>query len=80
MRPWLLNILTTFSLLLCVAVAALWVRSYWSADDWAWRTLHRIAGQVTEFGAFSARGLIRVSKKTLTVDRGFTPTPPTWSG
>ena len=32
MRRRLLNLLTLLSLLLCVAVAALWVRSYWRID------------------------------------------------
>jgi hypothetical protein len=30
----LLNFLTLLSLLLCVAVVALWVRSYWAWDSW----------------------------------------------
>lgn len=29
----LLNLLTALSLLPCVAVAALWVRSYWASDS-----------------------------------------------
>ena len=32
----LLNLLTLLSLLLCVAVAALWARSYWLEDNVAW--------------------------------------------
>lgn len=30
---WLLNALTTLSLLLCVAAVGLWVRSYWRCDN-----------------------------------------------
>src|SRR4051812_14209382 len=33
---WLLNTLTLASLLLCVALAGLWVRSYWVADRIHW--------------------------------------------
>jgi hypothetical protein len=36
MRRRLLNLLTALSLLLCVAVAALWVRSYWRYDQVNW--------------------------------------------
>ena len=32
----LLNFLTALSLLLCVAVVALWVRSYWVSDEVRW--------------------------------------------
>jgi len=35
MRRRLLNLLTALSLLLCVAVCVLWVRSYWIGDRWA---------------------------------------------
>ena len=37
MRRRLLNVLTALSLLLCVAVVALWVRSYRLADSVEWR-------------------------------------------
>jgi hypothetical protein len=33
MKRRLLNALTVLSLLLCVAVAVLWVRSYWTVDS-----------------------------------------------
>ena len=36
MRRRLLNLLTALSLLLCAAVCALWVRSYWSAATFDW--------------------------------------------
>jgi len=48
----LLNLLTALSLLLCVAVAALWVRSYFHSDAW---TYGRIAFQGTATAA-STRG------------------------
>src|SRR5688500_17921214 len=33
----LLNLVTLVSLVLCAAAVALWVRSYWVADSFAWR-------------------------------------------
>ena len=47
-----LNLLTALPLLLCVAAAALWVRSYWVADTLAWR------GEI-------ARGGVRVRVRTV---------------
>src|SRR5688572_15039431 len=43
MRRQLSNVLAALSLVLCVAVVALWVRSYWRADWLGWYT------SVTEF-------------------------------
>jgi hypothetical protein len=34
----LLNLLTALSLVLCVAVGALWVRSYFVFEEWVWQT------------------------------------------
>jgi hypothetical protein len=39
MRRRLLNLLTSLSLLLCVAACVLWARSYWAADFGGWETL-----------------------------------------
>ena len=33
MKRWVLNLLTAFSLLLCLSTAVLWVRSYWLRDS-----------------------------------------------
>src|SRR5689334_9073190 len=35
-RRHLLNLLTVLSLLVCVAVAPIWVRSYWMNDTYRW--------------------------------------------
>jgi hypothetical protein len=35
MKRRVVNVLTLLSLLLCMATVALWVRSYWQADEWA---------------------------------------------
>jgi hypothetical protein len=35
-----LSALTVLSLLLCVAVAVMWVRSYWVSDELIWTTAH----------------------------------------
>jgi hypothetical protein len=54
MQRRLLNLLTVLSLLLCVAVVILWVRSYWRADyvriqgwyEWKWIST---TGQLTVY-------------------------------
>ena len=45
----LLNLLTLLSLLLCVASAGLWVRSYWRSDYWSLR-YHRTALRAQSIG------------------------------
>ena len=40
MKRRLLNLLTALSLLLCVAVGVLWVRSYWATDVICYQVLH----------------------------------------
>jgi hypothetical protein len=43
MRRWLINILSALSLLLCIAIAVVWVRSYYKQDDInIYRTSHQI--------------------------------------
>ena len=54
MRRRLLNVLTVLSLLLCMAVCVLWVRSYWVADS-LWKSRWREADTRLE----SASGEIR---------------------
>jgi tRNA(Ile2) C34 agmatinyltransferase TiaS len=53
-RRRLLNLLTALSLLLCMAVVALWVRSYWYGEYFA--VQDSSAG--TAWGAFSGRFMI----------------------
>src|SRR4051812_3451744 len=38
LRRRLLNVPTAVSLLLCVAVCVLWVRSYFVSEQWVWQT------------------------------------------
>jgi hypothetical protein len=47
MKSRLLNLLTILSLLLCVAVVALWVRSYWTADVWHYRSYRKAETSVS---------------------------------
>jgi hypothetical protein len=42
-RRRLLNLLTALSLLVCVAAAALWVRSYWVPEEWS--TAYKLSGK-----------------------------------
>lgn len=36
MKRWGINIASALALLLCVAIAVLWVRSYWRCDQLAY--------------------------------------------
>jgi hypothetical protein len=59
----LFNLLTALSLLLCVAVVALWVRSYYVAD-WVGRANVRGAGEgrrVSEWGCLISDGLMMLA-------------------
>jgi hypothetical protein len=55
----LINLLTLLSLLLCVAVVVLWMRSYW-ASDWATVELPRPAWDVGQGYVFTRRGGVGV--------------------
>jgi hypothetical protein len=58
MRRRLVNSLTVLSLLLCVAAAALWVRSFYVQDVLRWQTTRAVDGGVrrTTCEIFSVRG------------------------
>ena len=56
----LLNPLTILSLLLCIAVCVLWVRSYWRHDAWNWGTRTGRAGVDSLRGYLSA-GAVEVT-------------------
>jgi hypothetical protein len=58
MRRRLLNLVTILSLLLCVAVCVLWVRSYYSGSEWA--TYQAADGAY--FCAESCRGAVRFAR------------------
>jgi hypothetical protein len=78
MKRRLPNLLTALSLLLCVAVVVLWVRSYFVAD-WITRTTVRPGGirrDVTEWVSFSSEGLIQVSAGSFQWGNG----PPPFAG
>jgi hypothetical protein len=77
MKRRLLNLLTAFSLLLCVAVIALWVRSYRRSDWITHRTLSRrdiapVEGEnqrpfivrAADFDVRTGSGNVRVSRRT----------------
>jgi hypothetical protein len=76
MKRRLLNVLTVLSLLLCVAVAVLWVRSGWVSDAVLY------GNGAGEYGVQSLRGVVVVAvtnrphaPRTLRVDR-FGALPP----
>ena len=62
MKRRLLNFLTALSLLLCAAVVALWVRSYWAADCLALWNAHR------ELSAESRVGYVTVKTSNISGD------------
>ena len=55
-----LNLLTLVSLLFCLAVCVLWVRSYWIDDDWKYQTLDAPKSRTTLYGFSSDLGTIYV--------------------
>ena len=63
MRRRLLNLLTALSLVLCVAVCVLWVRSHWRADHFQYGRVQFPGLRMTEDGynATSARGGLSLS-------------------
>ena len=68
MKRRLLNVLTAVSLLLCVAVIALWVRSYWCFDQLARQRLDA-TGRLRGVQANSYRGALAIH--SLLLDRTF---------
>ena len=55
MRGRLLNLVAAASLLLCAAVATLWVRGYWVSDEFGW-AYHRADGSRVALGLTSGGG------------------------
>jgi hypothetical protein len=70
MKRRLLNLMTSLSLLLCVAAVALWVRSFFVQDVLRWATTRDVGGDVrrTTYEVFSVRGhnVLRVQSNTYT--------------
>ena len=60
MKRRLLNLLTALSLLACVAVAGLWVRSHWAEDQGYWTT-----SPTRRLGFASSSGHVKVWHQTL---------------
>ena len=65
MKRCLLNLLTLVSLLLCVAVAVMWVRSYWVLDSFG-RMSHLSANRVRWVFAVSEAGAVAVGETSIT--------------
>lgn len=82
MRRRLSNIAAAVSLLLCVAIMTLTIRSYWRSDEFSWGVpVDRQAGSIHTFSALSGRGGVMLAVASL----DFHPPPePTvtnyWSG
>ena len=74
MRRRLLNLVTDLSLLLCVLVAAMWVRSYWRFDNVVYNGRFR----VDNFGSY--RGRVVVQLGWTTTDNVARSPPPYFAG
>ena len=59
----LFNLVSTLSLLLCIAAAALWVRGYFAGDilSWAPETLHGQKFEYRTVDVFSTHGGLRIT-------------------
>ena len=75
MKRRLLNLLTALSLLLCVAVVALWVRSYFAADRLVGMPLTKRPDGfgVGEYTAYTWRGVLSVGAIRHDFDRATMP-------
>ena len=63
MKRWMFNLFATISLLLCLATAALWVRSYWRADMICW--VQEVSSEpkwTRQWSMRSLRGSLQFSK------------------
>lgn len=71
MRRWASNILAGLSLLLCLAVVCVWVRSYWRTEGW-WRFPYFVEKNEYRQDRISLRrGRVDVSLWSFTIDSGF---------
>ena len=78
MRRRLLNVLTALSLLLCVAVVALWVRSYWRGDSVSVRSDRPPRGTAESF-VRSNYGVLYFARVEYVINPGYHPRrPPMW--
>ena len=68
MKRRLLNLLTLLSLLLCVAVAALWLRSYLASDEIRWGRMHSPT-TIVWWKCYSAGGTVGIGRTTITFPR-----------
>jgi hypothetical protein len=77
MKRRLLNLLTALSLLLCVAVALLWVRGHWVADCVRYTRLTApapaVGGRLDEWNVLSGKGVVALVRES----RRWSPRPPT---
>lgn len=78
MKRRLLNLLTALSLLLCVAVVAMWVRGLWVVDRFYRRTVHtNEAAHTTDSWVFtSGRGVVSVIRQRHVTDLANDPPRP----
>jgi hypothetical protein len=66
MKRRLLNLLTAMSLLLCVAVVVVWVRSYWVGDALLWGEVS--GSPVSVAGVSTSSGVVAVGRGSVDAD------------
>jgi hypothetical protein len=84
MKRRLLNLLTVLSLMLCVAVCVLWVRSHWTSDLFHLRTRDRFFYASTYRGRLKAGTWLRRDHDPSSLVSGYHPFPvwhydPIWA-
>jgi hypothetical protein len=81
-RRFILNAATALSLLLCVGVAGLWVRSYWTADSlvrnqkWQTQTGDDLVSRWRDMNVWSSRGRLMAASHVGYMPSQADPIPP----
>src|SRR5438309_2302711 len=78
---WTINVVTVLSLVMCVATAGLWVRSYWRSAIVDWRGVfdpsgRGVARSKLERSLITARGWVRVKSEYHVWAGSYGATPP----
>ena len=73
----LFTLLSALSLLLCVATAVLWVRSYWVCDSVGWLQRHD-RFELAHAGLLSEAGALEIDTVALRLPVGFQDVPAEW--
>ncbi|MGA2443731.1 MAG: hypothetical protein ABSH08_22480 [Tepidisphaeraceae bacterium] len=70
-RRWLFNGIAAISLLLCVAMAGMWARSYWRADFYGFTSSNSVNGRLILGQTWQTRARVKLSFVWDTVDNAW---------